>query len=74
MTNRELVEIGRRLLRPYAIPPECPYLSEDQRELSTLNLKGRSAWMAEWLLLADAADKVASRKKKLHSSRSSAGG
>ena len=52
MTDREMAAIGRRLLRPYGIPPECPYLSEDQRELSTLDLKGRSAWMAEWLWLA----------------------
>lgn len=61
MTDRKLSAIGRRLLRPYTIPPECPYLSEDQRELSTLDLKGRSAWMAEWLSLADAADKLPSR-------------
>jgi len=52
MTDRQLTAIGRRLLRPYRIPPECPYLSEDQRELSTLDLKGRSEWMAEWLMLA----------------------
>lgn len=69
MTDRELSAIGRRLLRPYRIPPECPYLSEDQRELSALDLKGRSAWMAEWLLLADAADKLPSRGKVVHPSR-----
>jgi hypothetical protein len=66
MTDREISAIGRRLLRPYGIPPECPYLSEDQRELSTLDLKGRSAWMAEWLLLADAEDKLPSRGKVAH--------
>jgi hypothetical protein len=53
LTDREMAAIGRRLLRPYGIAPECPYLSEDQRELSTLDLKGRSEWMGEWLLLAD---------------------
>jgi hypothetical protein len=43
------------MLKPYRIPDECPYLSEDQRELSKLDIQGRSAWMAEWLLLAAAA-------------------
>jgi hypothetical protein len=52
MTDREIAAIGRRLLRPYRIPAECPYLSEDQRELSALDLKGRSEWMGEWLMLA----------------------
>lgn len=52
MRDREIMEIGRRLLRPYGIPAECPYLSEDQRELSTLDFKGRSEWMGEWLILA----------------------
>ena len=70
MTPSELSAIGKRLLRPYAIPPECPYLSEDQRELSTLDLKGRSAWMAEWLSLVDAADKLPSRRRTTpHSNR-----
>jgi len=55
MRDRELAAIGRRLLRPYGISRECPYLSEDQRELSTLDLQGRSAWMAEWLWLAASA-------------------
>lgn len=43
------------MLKPYRISDECPYLSDDQRELSRLDIKGRSAWMAEWLLLAAAA-------------------
>jgi len=60
VTDRDLATIGRRLLQPYIIPEECPYLSEDQRELSKLDLKGRSAWMAEWLLLADTAPRIAS--------------
>ena len=54
MTDQSITKISRRMLKPYHIPAECPYLSDDQRELSTLDLKGRSAWMAEWLLLADA--------------------
>ena len=63
MTDKDVMAIGLRLLRPYSIPPECPYLSEDQRELSTLDLRGRSEWMAEWLGLADMADKAALRRK-----------
>ena len=55
MTDNEITDIGLRLLLPYTIPEDCPYLSEDQRELSKLDLPGRSAWMAEWLLLADGA-------------------
>ena len=54
MTREEIVAVSRRLLRPYRIPADCPYLSEDQRELSLLDLKGRSAWMAEWLAMAAA--------------------
>jgi hypothetical protein len=30
-------------------------MQEDQRELSTLDFKGRSEWMGEWLLLAASA-------------------
>ncbi len=60
MTNNEIMSIGYRLLRPYTIANECPYLSEDQRELSKLDLKGRSAWMAEWLQLADTVPRIAS--------------
>ena len=59
MTNNEIVSIGYRLLKPYTIASECPYLSEDQRELSKLDLKGRSAWMAEWLQLSNTAQKTA---------------
>jgi len=44
------------LLEPYTIPSECPYLSEDQRELSKLDLEKRAEWMAEWLLLASQTD------------------
>lgn len=58
MTDSEIMAVSRRLLAPYVIPAECPYLSEDQQELSRQNLEGRSAWMAEWLLLADSAPHV----------------
>jgi hypothetical protein len=52
MTDQQIIDLSKRLLQPYVIPASCPYLSEDQRELSTLSLEGRSTWMAEWLLLA----------------------
>jgi hypothetical protein len=52
MTDEEIMAASERLLRPYRIPKECPYLSEEQRELSMLDIKGRSAWMAEWLVMA----------------------
>lgn len=52
MTDQEIVAASERLLRPYQIREDCPYLSEDQRELSRLDLEGRSAWMGEWLMLA----------------------
>jgi hypothetical protein len=55
VTDKRIIAISRRMLKPYSIPEECPYLSEDQRELSKLDIRGRSAWMAEWLLLAAAA-------------------
>ncbi len=55
MTDKRIVAISQRMLKPYRIPDECPYLSEDQRELSKLDIDGRSSWMAEWLLLAAAA-------------------
>lgn len=54
MTDREVIAASERLLRPYRLSATCPYLSEDQRELSRLDLRQRSAWMAEWLLLAAA--------------------
>jgi ribosome modulation factor len=41
-----------RLTEPYIIPEDCPYLSEDQRELSKLTFEQRAQWMAEWLALA----------------------
>jgi len=56
MRDERIIAVSRRLLEPYEIPADCPYLSEDQRELSRLDLAGRSAWMAEWLLLAQKAE------------------
>jgi hypothetical protein len=41
-----------RLLEPYTIPEDTPYLSDDQRELSELPLEKRAEWMAEWLYMA----------------------
>ena len=52
MTKEQIITASKRLLHPYHIPRTCPYLSDDQRELSTLNMNERSAWMAEWLMLA----------------------
>lgn len=51
MDKRKIEEINLRMLKPYTIPEECPYLSEDQRELSKLTLKKRAEWMAEWLYM-----------------------
>jgi hypothetical protein len=53
VTDEEVIRLSKRLLEPYDIPDDCPYLSEDQRELASLTLEGRSAWMAEWLLMAE---------------------
>jgi|GEM_PF-1252318 hypothetical protein len=63
MTDSEIMTVSRRLLAPYVIPSECPYLSEDQQALSRKDLEGRSAWMAEWLLLADCVPRRAAWKK-----------
>jgi hypothetical protein len=48
----EIKELTLRLLEPYIIPEDCPYLSEDQRVLSTLTVEKRLEWMAEWLYMA----------------------
>jgi hypothetical protein len=45
-----------RLLEPYTISPDCPYLSEEQQELCRMNLEERSAWRGEWLLAASSTD------------------
>jgi hypothetical protein len=52
MDVHESIELSRRLLKPYKIPDDCPYLSEDEKELSLLSLEERIEWMAEWLFLA----------------------
>ena len=48
-TVRRLCE---RLAQPYELPPGCPYLSDDQRELCRLTFEQRAAWMGEWLRMA----------------------
>jgi hypothetical protein len=53
MTSHELT---LKLFEPYTIPESCPYLSEEQRELSQLTFEKRAEWMAEWLMLAQGAD------------------
>ncbi len=45
-------QITLKLLRPYTIRSDSPYLSEDQQRLSRIPLQKRSAWMAEWLIWA----------------------
>jgi hypothetical protein len=49
-------EITLKMLEPYTIPEECPYLSEEQKELSKLPYQKRMEWMAEWLMLAAQTD------------------
>ena len=49
VSGRIATEVSRRLLQPYTIAAASPYLSEDQRRLSQMTLRERSAWMAEWL-------------------------
>lgn len=50
--NDRIRELTLRLLHPYKIPEHCPYLSEDQRLLSEMSIRERSAWMADWLIKA----------------------
>lgn len=45
-----------RLLEPYTISPDSPYLSEDQQELCKMTIEERSAWRAEWLRRAASTD------------------
>ncbi len=49
-------EVTLKLLEPYNIPEDSPYLSEEQRELSKLPYQKRMEWMAEWLMLAAQTD------------------
>lgn len=53
MMDPDLIKaVSMRLLEPYTIPADCPYLSEDQRDLSEMDLEKRSEWMGEWLRAA----------------------
>jgi len=51
-----LKEASVYLLEPYSIPADCPYISEDQRELGMLAMEDRAAGMEEWLLLVSPTD------------------
>jgi len=53
MSGERSKELTLKLLEPYKIPDDCPYLSEDQRELSKLTWDKRLEWMAEWLYMAN---------------------
>jgi hypothetical protein len=64
MSPQTIREVSRRLLEPYTIPADSPYLSEDQQRLCRLTLRERSAWMAEWLHWAQSSE---------YSAKSSAG-
>lgn len=50
-TIKQARELSERLAEPYIIPDECPYLSEDQRELSKLPFEKRAEWWAEWFCM-----------------------
>lgn len=56
-------ELTMKFLEPYTIPDECPYLSEDQRELSTLSITQRLEWMAEWLYMVNEMEKPFNTKE-----------
>jgi hypothetical protein len=53
----KLQALGRRMLRPYRIPESCPYLSDEQRELSLLTLPERIESASEWLVMARTMEK-----------------
>jgi len=55
VSGRTATEISLRLLQPYTIAADSPYLSEDQQRLCQMTLRERSAWMAEWLRWAQPA-------------------
>ena len=59
------MRISLKLLEPYKIPEDCPYLSEDQRELSELPFEKRAEWMAEWLLMAQATNEAEDRREEM---------
>jgi len=47
LSDEEVRILNQLLSEPYEIPERCPYLSEEQRELSLLPFEKRSEWMAE---------------------------
>ncbi|MFH0925219.1 MAG: hypothetical protein V1872_06245 [bacterium] len=49
-------ELSLKFLKPYTIPKECPYLSEEQKELSKLPYEKRLEWWADWLYQAHNAE------------------
>jgi hypothetical protein len=63
MDAHESIKLSRRLLQPYQIPDDCPYLSEDQKELSLLTLQERIEWMAEWLFLSATYDEYLAKDR-----------
>lgn len=52
LSDEEVRRLNQRLSEPYEIPEHCPYLSEEQRELSRLPFEQRAEWMGEWLSMA----------------------
>ena len=52
MDSARIRRLCARLAQPYEIPADCPYLSDEQRELSRLPWEKRAEWMAEWLRMA----------------------
>ena len=67
MNKEDAIRMSRELLEPYRIPEDCPYLSEDQKELSLLSLEKRGQWFAEWLLLSTAYDEYLSEDESIES-------
>ena len=68
MRDERIVALSLRLLEPYTIAEDCPYLSEDQRELARLTLPEREAWMAEWLVAASACGRDEEDEEELEGS------
>jgi hypothetical protein len=51
-STEERRRLSERLTQPYELPPDCPYLSEDQLELCKMTFSQRAEWMGEWLWMA----------------------
>jgi hypothetical protein len=63
MTDHTVIhQASLKLLEPYTISPDCPYLSDGQQELCRLPLEKRSEWMGEWLLTASLTDNPKGRE------------